>query len=98
VKFVSGLKSNTEKRNDMAKGNLSTAARSGAAVADQNELQGDVTIETRPASGDKKLFDVTHGGTVHRVEAVDSLEAWALVCDGLKSWPSPKSGKVEEVK
>ena len=78
--------------------NAPQASFSGTAVASPNELQGDVTIEARPASGSKKTFDVTHSGIVHRVEAVDSLEAWALVCDGLKSWPSPKSGKVEQVK
>jgi hypothetical protein len=86
----------------MAKSGFATtgpqASLGAAAVASKSELQGDVTIEARPASGEKKLFDVTHSGSVHRVEAVDSLEAWALVCDGLKSWPSPKSGKVEQVK
>jgi hypothetical protein len=78
--------------------NAPQASSGGAAVASPSELQGDVTIEARPASGNKNTYDVTHGGVVHRVQAVDPLEAWALVCDGLKSWPSPKSGKVEQVK
>ena len=30
------------------------------------------------------------------VAARDEIEAWAIFCDTIKKWPSPKSGKVEK--
>jgi hypothetical protein len=66
-------------------------------IATFDDPKGEVAIEARPASGDKKRFKVTHNGVEHIQHAIDSREAWALVCDGQKSWPSPKTGKVVEV-
>ena len=55
-------------------------------------------IEVRPQiEGDKAAFDVIHNGTTKRVVAANEREAWALFCDGMKSWPSPKSGTVVKV-
>lgn len=55
-------------------------------------------IEVRPQiEGDKAAYDVTHNGVTKRVAATNEREAWALFCDGEKSWPSPKSGKVVKV-
>lgn len=68
-------------------------------VATNEDPKGEVKIETRPATTDtRKKFEVEHNNAKAVVYAADAREAWALHCDGIKSWPSPKTGKVVEVK
>lgn len=58
-------------------------------------------IEARPQAGEgtsQKKFLIKFKGEEFEQTGRDALEAWALFCDGRKSWPSPKSAVVTEVK
>lgn len=42
-------------------------------------------------------FEVAYNGDKARVKAIDENEAWAIYCDGRKTWPSPIHRTIREL-
>lgn len=83
----------------MAKTTLNPQAEAKAADADSPEVKIDVRAESRQNEHvPQTMFAIEINGETHKQQAKDSREAWALFCDARKSWPSPKSAKITEVK
>lgn len=83
----------------MSKTALATSPQAAASAADAESAE--VKIETRPdKEGAAKMFGIVFNSepdVVHKQPGRDDREAWALFCDGRKSWPAPKSAVVVEV-
>lgn len=56
-----------------------------------------VSAAAQPRPDELPKFKVSWGDKSEVVNARDSSEAWAKFCDHVKVWPSPKTGKVEQV-
>ena len=56
-----------------------------------------VAAAAQPRPEELPKFNVSWGEHKAVIRARDSREAWALFCDSIKVWPSPKTGKVEQV-
>ncbi|MBL9092546.1 MAG: hypothetical protein JNL96_15085 [Planctomycetaceae bacterium] len=83
----------------MSKTALATSPKAAASAADAESAE--VKIEMRPdKEGAAKMFGIVFNSepdVVHKQPGRDDREAWALFCDGRKTWPTPKSAVVVEI-
>lgn len=65
------------------------------AVGDPKPLAKEEAKPSPYEAGKTYRFRVSWGDEVGVVEADSELSAWAMFCDSIKRWPSPKARKVE---
>lgn len=73
------------------------AAVAAAPVVQQEKppTPAQVAAASVPPKDELPRWRVSWGEKSDVIRAANKPEAWALFCDAMKTWPSPKTGKIE---